>query len=158
MVVLGHDIYLDVKLLSFDQSVVMQKSSIILEQEKQLPIETDSFFIEKEKAPCGGSIEISLKTGRSTINTRTLRSELKKIPVEKWYSYIGEFYNNGQEAIRHIPVVGKVLEKIAPDAYQKIKIHYHVSVTEEKQVSYWIHINRLDNITLQVFQGNVLLT
>jgi len=57
---LGWDIYLDVKLLSFDKSEVTQKGQILLEQAKQLPVKTDSMFIEKVKVPCGGYIQISL--------------------------------------------------------------------------------------------------
>jgi hypothetical protein len=154
---LGYDIYLEVKLLSFDRSEVVQKSSIVLEQARQLPIQIESFLIEKEKVPCGGFIQLSLKAGRSATSGRTILSEIRKIPLKKWYSYIGGFYNNSQKALQHLPAIGKPLEKIAPDAYQKVKLHYHISVTEEKQVSYWIHLNRSDNTTLLVFQGEVLL-
>ncbi len=156
---IGLDIYLEVALLSFDRSDVVQKSQIVLEQGKQLPAKSDSIFIEKEKAPYGGLIRISLIAKRSAATTRKILDECKKIPVAKWYSSFGSIFNRAQKAIQHIPVVGKPLEKVVPDAYQNVKLSYEMSVTEEKKLIYWTGLIRTsDNITLLVFQGEFLLT
>jgi len=156
---IGWDIYLDVALLSFDRSDVVQKSQIVLEQGKQLPAKSDSIFIEKAKAPYGGLIRISLMAKRSAAATRKILDECKKIPVAKWYSYFGSIFNSGQKAVQYIPIVGKALEKVVPDAFQNVKLSYEISTTEEKKLIYWMGlIGTSDNITLSVFRGEFLLT
>jgi hypothetical protein len=155
---LGWDIYLDVTLQDFDRSDVMQKSQIVLEQAKQLPVKTDSMFTEKVKAPCGGYIRISLMAKRSAANARKIFDECKKIPAGKWYSHLGTFYNKGQKAIQHIWGIGKAVERVIPDAFQTLKLSYELSVTEEKKLTYWMGlIRQSDNITLLVFRGEFRL-
>jgi len=154
----GWDIYLDISLLSFDKSEVIQKSQIVLEQGKHLPAKSDSIFIERAQAPYGGHIRISLMAKRSAGAMRKILDECKKIPVAKWYSYFGSIFNSGQKAIQNIPIVGKPLEKVVPDAFQNVKLSYEISVTEEKKLIYWMGLIRTsDNITLSVFQGEFLL-
>lgn len=156
---IGWDIYLDVSLLGFDKSEVIQKSQIVLEQGKQLPAKTDSIFIEKAKAPYGGVIRISLVAKRSAAGMRKILDECKKIHVAKWYSYFGSIFNSCQKAIQHIPIVGKPLENVVPDAFQNVKLSYEISVTEENKLIYWMGLIRTsDNITLSVFRGEFLLT
>lgn len=155
----GWDIYLDVSLLKFDKSEVIQKSEIVLEQGKQLPAKSHSIFIEKAQAPYGGYIRISLMAKRSAGSTRKILDECKKIPIRKWYSHIGKIFNTGQKAIQHIPVVGKPLEQLVPDAFQNVKLSYEISVTEEKKLIYWMGLIRTShNITLSVFRREFLLT
>jgi len=159
METIGWDIYLGIALLSFDRSDVAQKNQIVLEQGKQLPAKSDSIFIEKAKAPYGGFIRISLMAKRSAATTRKILDACKKIPVAKWYSHFGSIFNSAQKAIQHIPVVGKALEKVVPDAFQNLKLSYEISVTEERKLIYWMGLIRTnDNITLSVFQGEFLLT
>lgn len=155
----GLDIYLDVSLLSFDKSEVIQKSQIVLEQGKQLPTKSDSIFIERAHAPYGGHIRISLMAKRSAGATRKILDECKKIPLVRWFSHVGTFFNNGQKAIQHIPVVGRPLEQLVPDAYQNVKLSYEISVTEEKKLIYRMELIRTsDNSPLSVFGGEFLLT
>ena len=156
MVTLGWDIYLDVKLLSFDKSEVTKRGQILIEQAKRLPVKSHSMFIEGANVPCGGYIQISLMAKRST--SRKILDEYRKIPAGKWYSYLGTIFNNGQKAIQHIPWLGKPLEKIVPDASQRVKLSCELSVTEDKKLSYWMGLIRpSDNITLLVFQGEFLV-
>ena len=154
MNMLGWDIYLDVILQSFDRSDVMQKSQIVLEQAKQLPVKIDSMFTEKARVPCGGYIRISLMAKRPATNARKIFDEYKRIPAGKWYSHLGTFYNKGQKAIQNIWGIGKAIERVIPDAFQTLKLSYELSVTEEKKLTYWIGlIGQSDNITLLVFRG-----
>lgn len=155
---IGWDIYLDVALLSFDRSDVVQKSQIVLEQGKLLPAKSDSIFIEKAKVPCGGLVRISLLAKRSAAVTRKILEECKEIPIVKWYSHFGHIFNSAQKALQYIPIVGKPLEKAVPDAFQNVKLSYEISTTEEKKLIYWMGLIRTsDNITLSVFQGEFLL-
>ncbi len=151
------DIYLDVELLSFDKkSEIMRKGRIILEKRRQLPVKTDSMFIEEVKVPCGGYIQISLLAQHTT--SRKILDECKRIPAGKWYSHIGTIYNNGQKAIQRIAGIGKTLEGMMPDAYQKVKLSYDLSITEDKKLTYWMGlIRRSDNITLLIFRGELFL-
>jgi len=156
MATLGWDIYLDVRLLSFDKSEVTQKGQILIEQAKQLPVKTHSMFIEEVKVPCGGYIQISLMAKRST--SRKILDEYRKIPAGKWYSHLGTIFNKGQKAIQDIKFVGKTLENIVPDAFQMVKLSCELSITEDKKLSYWIGLIRpSDNITLLVFRGEYLV-
>lgn len=142
--------------MSFDKSEVANRGQILIEQAKQLPVKTHSFFIEKAKAPCGGYIQISLMAKRST--SRKILDEYRKIPPGKWYSYLGTIFNNSQKAIQHIPIVGKPLEKIVPDVFQTVKLSCELSVTENKKLSYWMGlIRQSDNIPLLVFQGEFIV-
>ena len=153
---LGCDIYLTVKFLSFDGSEVTKRGQILIEKAKQLPVKIHSMFIEGASVPCGGYIEISLTAKRFT--SRQILDEYKKIPSGKWHSFLGSVFNNGQKAIQHIPVVGKPLEKILPDAWQSVKLSCELSVTEDKKLSYWMGlIRRRDDITLLVFKGEFLV-
>jgi hypothetical protein len=154
---LGWDIFLDVKFLSFDRSELLHKNRIIIEQAKQLPIKAESMFIENERVPYGGFIQILLSAKRSTAPARIFLNERVKIPDKKWLSRLLTFYNNSQVAIQHIPYIGKPLEKLVPDAKQQVRLHYEVSITEKKCLSYFIHLNHSDNTNLLVFRGELLL-
>jgi hypothetical protein len=155
---LGWDVYLDVTLQGFDKSNVIQKSQIVLEQAKELPVKTDSIFIEEAKVPCGGYIRISLTAKHSAATARIIFDECKKIPAGKWYSHLGTIYNQCQKGIRHIWGMGKAIENVIPDAFQILKLSQELSVTEEKKLTYWIGlIRQSDNITLLVFRGEFCL-
>jgi len=155
---LGWDIYLDVTLLSYDnKSERMHKSQVIIEQARQLPIKADSMFIEKEEASYGGYIQILLTAQRSATTAKKILNVYRRIPDKKWYSRLWTFYNNGQEAIQHIPIIGKPLEKLIPDAKQQVRLHYNISITKEKYLSYFIHLNHSDNTNLLVLRGELLL-
>lgn len=151
------DIYLDAILFGFDKEPVITKSQIILEKSRQLPVDVSSTFIDQQKVPCGGSLQITLKV-KNKGTTRIIIDEKKKIPDKKWHSTLGTWYNRKQEALREIPGVGKAAEKLAPDAYQKVKVIYALSVTEEKELSYNIKLARYaDNIELLNFSGKLYL-
>ena len=155
----GWDIILDVSLLGFDKSDVIQKNQIVLEQGKELPASVNSIFIKKAKAPYRGRIRISLTAKRSAATGRKILDECKIIPVARWYSHIGNIFNGGQKAIRHIPWLGKPLEEVVPDAFQNVKLNYAISVTNEKKLIYRMGLVRTrDSHGLLVFRGEFLLT
>jgi len=159
MDIVDWDIYLGVSLLSFDKSEVIQKSRIVLEQGKQLPAKSDSIFIERAQAPYGGYIRISLMAKRSAGATRKILDVCEKISLVRWYSHVGSIFNSGQNALRYIPVIGRPLEQLVPDAFQNVKLSYEISVTGKKKLIYRMELIRTsDNITLLVFQGEFLLT
>jgi hypothetical protein len=148
------DISLDAILFGFDKETKAEKSQIILEKSRLLPIEDSRIFIDEQEIPCDGLFQIIL-TAKSKGVTRIIIDEKKSIPNKKWYSSIGGLYNRCQEAIREIPVVGKPLEKIAPDWYQKVKVVCSLSITDKKELSYNIILARsADNIELLGFNGN----
>jgi hypothetical protein len=138
------DIYLDVILFGFDKESVVMKSQIILEKSRLLPIEANGTFVDQQKIPYDGSLQVTLKA-KNKGTTRIIIDEKKTIPNKKWYSKLGTLYNRSQEVLREIPVVGKAAEKLAPDAYQKVKVIYALSVTEAKELSYVIKLTRYDD-------------
>lgn len=155
---LGWDIYLGITLLSFDKKEIRNKDQIVLEQARKLPIKIDSLFLKETKVPCGGFVHISLIARRSAATTRKFLDEHKRIPAQNWFSFLGTIYNNGQRAIQHIPIVGRPLESMAPDAYQNVRISQCISVTDEKKLTYSVRLlgHSSENELLD-FQGSFLL-
>jgi len=155
---IGWDIYLDVSFLKFDGSDVQNKSLIILEQGKTLPLKLYDIFVDEVRVPYKGRIKIALTVKRSASITRKILSVDTEVPPIKWYSYIGHGYNICQKALQHIPVIGKPLEKVAPDAFQKVKLVYEISLTETRLMKYWIGLLRCaDKQNLRTFKGEFLL-
>ena len=151
------DIYLDAILFGIDKNPIVKKSQIILEKSRQLPVEASGIFVDQQKVPCDGSFQVTLEAKNKGI-TRIIIEEKKTIPDKKWYSTLGTWYNRSQEALREIPVVGKTIEKLTPDAYQKVKVIYALSVTEAKELSYTIKLTRYaDDIELLGFSGKLYL-
>ena len=71
---------------------------------------------------------------------------------------IGGVYNYAQEAIRFIPIVGKPLEKLVPDAYQTVWVLYRVEVDDDMTMAYDIQLNTDSSKTaLLRFNENSLL-
>jgi len=156
---IGWDIYLEVRFFKFDGSEVMNKSKIILEQGKTLPLKLYDIFVDEIGLPYKGRLKIALTVKRTASIKREILSVDTEIPPLKWYSYIGHCYNVGQKALQHIPVIGKPLEKIAPDAFQKVKLVYEISLTNERTINYWIALLRCkDKLCLKTFKGEFLLT
>ncbi len=156
---IGWDLYLDVKLLGFDNSFVLQKSKLIIEHSTILPFSRISLFLQKDKIPCGGFIKIQLtaKHGQTTSKVKNLLLEHRKIPHKKTLSRIGLLYNKCQKFIQKIPVVGKALEEIAPDAFQRINLNCYIEMASDRNCCYKINLMQSSDSKKEFHKGEYLL-
>lgn len=142
---LGWDITLDVTLFGFNKSEISHKRHIILDRTRTLPIREKAVFIKKTNIPSGGFVKIILQAKSSGATPKTIFEEFRKIPTKGILSCFGKLYNDCQEIIRLIPLVGKALEKTAPDAFQRVKVYYDLLIGEKKELSYIIKLLKGDS-------------
>lgn len=136
------DIFLHVKFESFDKSEICQKKELVLGHAQDLPAKANARFVNRQAVPHGGFIEVIFSVKRGQAAAITLLSEHVCIPVKGWARNIGWAYNGCQKAIQHIPIIGKPLEKIAPDAYQNLRVNYEVEVANDGMCKYVINLKR----------------
>jgi hypothetical protein len=142
MSTLGFDLVLEATFRGFDNSEIVRKSQMVLEQARPIPTEKTGCFIEHQDVPCGGKVEISVHARPAGGTQRPLRSETRVIPNRGPFAKTKRLYNGSQVALSHVPVVGKTLEKIVPDGCQTLDVRYAFEVGTNRLLKYQVTVTK----------------
>lgn len=137
---LGTDVCVGITMLGFDgETIVASRDSILLEMDREVPCEVQRVFIDCERVPLAGTMEARV-VSRTDSMERRIAEWRKSIPSPGWYRKLLAIYNRGQKAIQVIPVVGKPLEQVAPDAFQRLQVVCTFKVDPSYLLNYEINV------------------
>jgi hypothetical protein len=158
--VLGADLVCEVVFLSFTKEPVKDHLGVLAESATPIPFTKKGVVVSSASVPVGGVINVRL----SLLKHRTKRpvfATKEEIKTAKWYHDVGWYWNKFQGALENVPVVGKSLEKVAPDVIQKVRLEYSVAVSKKNSLKYKITLRDTDSIDcpniLMSWEGDFLL-
>jgi len=135
------DIILSLSLEGFDGKELERKRAILAEKGTLLPVLKKGDFVKGVKVPVNGKAYLILGVdngGHRVIVEHKFRLKKSLFLVHD----IKSIYNATQEALKHIPVVGKTIEKIAPDAKQKVDCVYEIEISPDCLMQYSVLVGR----------------
>lgn len=139
---LGVDLVLELTLKGFDGEQVQHKHMIIAERGLSVPLTREGVVIEGRKVPVNGAVEYKLAI--SDVRERVvdeIQCDIKKSLF--LVHHLKGLFNGTQELLVYIPVIGKALAKIIPDAKQKVDVAYSLYVSDDRRLFYKVTIGRL---------------
>jgi len=139
--VLKVDITLSLSLEGFDGKEVESKRAILAEKGTPLPLLKKGDFVKGIKNPVNG--KASLRLGVDNGGHRVVIEHKFKIKRSLFLVHrVKSIYNATQEVLEHIPIVGKILAKVAPDAKQKIDCVYEIEISPDHLMWYRVLLGR----------------
>jgi len=155
---LSVDITLSLTLEGFDGEEVECKRAILAEKGTPLPLLKKDDFVKGVKVPVNGKAYLILGVdngGHRVIVEHKFRLKKSLFLVHG----IKSIYNATQEALKDIPVVGKTIEKIAPDAKQKVDCVYEIEISPDCLMQYSVLVGReRKRRRSHVFEGEFLVS
>jgi len=139
--VLPVDITLSLSLEGFDGKEVESKRAILAEKGTPVPVMKKGNFVKAKKVPVNGKafIRLSVDNGGHRViveNKFDIKRSLFLVHRAK------SIYNAGQDALVHIPWVGKTIARIAPDAKQKVDCVYEIEISRDRIMRYRVLVGR----------------
>jgi len=136
--IVGADLVLKATLKGFGGQEVFAKTITIFTAPTELPAKAEGKLFDDTSVPINGRIalELTLKRG-SPLSLFQIEDEL---PVRRLDRHIGSVYNWFQGAIHHIPIVGKPLDDLLPDANQFNRVEYSVNISMDRELTYRLDV------------------
>ena len=136
------DITLSLSLKGFDGKVVRSVKAILVEKGTPLPlIKEKGNFVKDVKVPVNGRAFIRLSAdngGHRVIVEDDFVIKRSLFLIHR----VKNIYNATQETLEYIPVVGKIIAKIAPDAEQIVDCVYEIEISSDGIMRYSVLVGR----------------
>lgn len=132
-----------------------KKEQVIVARD-ELPVAEEGLVFHRANLPKGTAFSMELNFGRESIDS--VSGELPtdwSNPVEWGF----EVYSQTDKGVlAQVPVVGKVLEEIAPDARWNFDLWYDFQISESGALDYKLHFGPTSNVDVrQKLEGTVQL-
>ncbi len=137
--VLGTDLVMQATFYRFTREQQFSKTLTLLTRTTVLPAAKKGEFLEETSVPINGYISLELRLSTIPRNP-VLRIEQHELPVRRWDRQLGSVYNWLQRSVHHIPVVGKPVEGLLPDARQFNSLRFDVSVSVDRELTYCVEL------------------
>jgi len=140
--ILGVDIVLEVTLEGFEEDMVQHKHQVIAEKGLLLPLKREGVLVAGRKVPVNGKVSYKLYIDQG--KGRIINEEYCELRKYRFIIHrVKGLYNSLQKIVGYVPWVGKPLEKITPDAKQKVDVAYSLDVGMDKNLNYRVLIGRI---------------
>ena len=132
------DIVLEGEFRGLGADVKGSKKASIIEKGTPVPCERSGILLKSIHVPVNGEVRVGLYA--VGIRRRTIVEIVEGIRWTRWVHYPLGIYNEIQEALGQIPLAGKVIERIAPDAWQTYHLTYLFRMSPDKRLEYKVSL------------------
>ena len=145
----GCDIVLEAQFLGLKGEEVAGAQRVVVEKDATIPCTRKGTLLKEVKVATNGKIHFLLYASGSP--KRTVTEVREGLEWTRPADYAAALYNNVQAAFRHIPLVGKTIEEVAPDAWHERDLKYRMRVDAKHVLTYEIIIDEEQQIYKEQF-------
>jgi len=138
------DVVLKARLLGFTGEEVTARETTVIEKGTLIPCARDGYLYENVWVPINGRAYVQLFIAEK--RNRVVFENSYNLPWRGFWHGLGGLYNGLQIALRHIPVVGRTVEQMAPDAQHAVSLRYLLAVSEDGILTWCIRVGHKDDL------------